>query len=325
MKTHRLLLFILFTLLSVLHGQAESVADKWSERYNFTALTMDEGLPHNFVDDIIKDSQGFLWIATRGEGIARYDGYEFTSFNMGTARAKLRSNFVSKLCEDDFGRIWAASETGIDILDIHTMQLVQVPSAESKLLSFCNRPAHLIFRSRTGNIWICSENNLFKITFEKQGEVNQIIHICTLDAGETVRTICEVDDYLWINYKDGVYRIKEAVAEPQKPALISTALQLPGIFIQVISRKENEIWIGSAQGLFRYNTDTEQMKHYMHDPKDNASLSQNFVTDISETGEHTMLIATLKGINLYNALTDKFEQINKDTSEGKKDNIRKAH
>lgn len=69
--------------------------------------------------------------------------------------------------------------------------------------------------------------------------------------------------------------------------------------------------------LFRYNTDTEQMKHYMHDPKDNASLSQNFVTDISETGEHTMLIATLKGINLYNALTDKFEQINKDTSEGK--------
>lgn len=318
MKTHRLLLFILFTLLSVLHGQAESVADKWSERYNFTALTMDEGLPHNFVDDIIKDSQGFLWIATRGEGIARYNGYEFTSFNMGTARAKLRSNFVSKLCEDDFGRIWAASETGIDILDIHTMQLVQVPSAESKLLSFCNRPAHLIFRSRTGNIWICSENNLFKITFEKQGEVNQIIHICTLDAGETVRTICEVDDYLWINYKDGVYRIKEAVAEPQKPALISTALQLPGIFIQVISRKENEIWIGSAQGLFRYNTDTEQMKHYMHDPKDNASLSQNFVTDISETGEHTMLIATLKGINLYNALTDKFEQINKDTSEGKR-------
>ena len=33
-------------------------------------------------DDILKDSQGFLWIATRGEGIARYDGYEFTAFNM---------------------------------------------------------------------------------------------------------------------------------------------------------------------------------------------------------------------------------------------------
>lgn len=307
---------MLFALLAVLHGQAESITGKWSERYNFTAITMDEGLPHNFVDDIVKDSQGFLWIATRGEGIARYDGYEFTSFNMGTARAKLRSNFVSKLCEDSFGRIWAVSETGIDILDIRTMQLVQVPSAEGKLLSFCNRPTHFIFHSRTGNVWVCSENKLFKITFGKQGEVKQIINICTLAAGETVRTICEVDDYLWINYKDGVYRIKESEMEPQEPALISSALQMPGIFIQVICRKENEIWIGSAQGLLRYNMDTELMRHYMHNPEDPTSLSQNFVTDISETGEHTMLIATLKGINLYNALTDRFERINKDAGEG---------
>lgn len=320
MKTHRLLLFILFALLAVWSGRAESITGKWSERYNFTAITMDEGLPHNFVDDILKDSRGFLWIATRGEGIARYDGYEFTSFNMGTTRAKLRSNFVFKLCEDDFERIWAVSETGIDILDIRTMQLVQVPSAEGKMLSFCNRPTHFIFHSRAGNIWVCSENKLFKITFGKQGEVKQIINICTLAPGETVRTICEVDDYLWINYKDGAYRIKESTMEPQEPALISTALQLPGVLIQAICRKENEIWIGSAQGLFRYNMDTELMRHYMHNPEDNTSLSQNFVTDISETGEHTMLIATLKGLNLYNALTDKFERINKDTGEGEGQN-----
>lgn len=320
MKTHRLLLFTLFALLAVWSGRAESITGKWSERYNFTAITMDEGLPHNFVDDILKDSRGFLWIATRGEGIARYDGYEFTSFNMGTTRAKLRSNFVFKLCEDDFERIWAVSETGIDILDIRTMQLVQVPSAEGKMLSFCNRPTHFIFHSRAGNIWVCSENKLFKITFGKQGEVKQIINICTLAPGETVRTICEVDDYLWINYKDGAYRIKESTMEPQEPALISTALQLPGVLIQAICRKENEIWIGSAQGLFRYNMDTELMRHYMHNPEDNTSLSQNFVTDISETGEHTMLIATLKGLNLYNALTDKFERINKDTDEGEGQN-----
>ena len=315
MKKHRFL-SILFIFLSVLTGQAEGITGKWSERYNFTAITMDEGLPHNFVDDILKDSQGFLWIATRGEGIARYNGYEFTSFNMGTARAKLRSNFISKLCEDDFKRIWAVSETGLDIVDIQTMQTVQVPSAEGKLLSFCNRPAHFIFHSRAGNIWVCSESNLFKLTFGKQGEVKQILKICELPAGETIRTICEVDDYLWVNYKDGVYRIKESTLEPQEPALISSALQLPGIYIQVIRRKENEIWIGSAQGLLRYNMDTELMKHYMHNPDDHFSLSQNFITDIAETGEHTMLIATLKGINLYNALTDKFERINKEAGEG---------
>ena len=112
MKRHSLL-FALFIFLSSLSIQAEGTAGKWSERYNVTAITMDEGLPHNFVDDILKDSQGFLWIATRGEGIARYDGYEFTAFNMGSTHTKLRSNFINKLCEDNFKRIWAVSEMGI--------------------------------------------------------------------------------------------------------------------------------------------------------------------------------------------------------------------
>ena len=97
-----------------------------------------------------------------------------------------------------------------------------------------------------------------------------------MPAGESIRTICEVEDYLWINYKDGIYRIKESAMEVQEPTFISSALQLPGVSIQVICRKENEIWIGSAQGLFRYNMDTELMKHYMYDPNDNNSLSQNF-------------------------------------------------
>ncbi len=305
MKRHSLL-FALFIFLSSLSIQAEGTAGKWSERYNVTAITMDEGLPHNFVDDILKDSQGFLWIATRGEGIARYDGYEFTAFNMGSTHTKLRSNFINKLCEDNFKRIWAVSEMGIDILDIQTMQTVQVADTKDKLISLCNRPSHLILHSKAGNIWVCSENNLFKITFDKQGNIRQIIKICEVPAGESIRTICEVEDYLWINYKDGIYRIKESAMEVQEPTFISSALQLPGVSIQVICRKENEIWIGSAQGLFRYNMDTELMKHYMYDPNDNNSLSQNFITDIAETGEHTMLVATLKGINLYNALTDNF-------------------
>lgn len=48
MKKH-CFLFALFIFLSSLYMQAEGTAGKWSERYNFTAITMDEGLPHNFV------------------------------------------------------------------------------------------------------------------------------------------------------------------------------------------------------------------------------------------------------------------------------------
>ena len=46
MKRHSLL-FALFIFLSSLSIQAEGTAGKWSERYNVTAITMDEGLPMN--------------------------------------------------------------------------------------------------------------------------------------------------------------------------------------------------------------------------------------------------------------------------------------
>lgn len=311
MKTHRLL-FVLFCLLaSVAQAQVENNPAKWSERYNFTAITMEEGLPHNFVDDILKDSRGFLWVATRGEGIARYDGHEFISFNMATSRAKLHSNFVAMLCEDSFGRIWAVGDRGIDVLDIQDMQAVQLTGAADSLSAFCERPSHFILRAASGNIWICSGNNLFKVMFDKKGGVGRIVNVCQLPQGESIHTICEVDDYLWIDYKDGIYRIKESTTTPQEPAFISATLQIPYAYIQVIRRKEHEIWIGSAQGLFRYNMDTDLLKHYTHNPDDDTSLSQNFITDIAETGEHTMLVSTFFGVNLYNALTDSFERINK--------------
>jgi ligand-binding sensor domain-containing protein len=44
--------------------------------------TTDDGLPHNSINKIVRDSRGFLWFCT-GDGLSRFDGYTFT--NYGTA------------------------------------------------------------------------------------------------------------------------------------------------------------------------------------------------------------------------------------------------
>ena len=161
MKRHSLL-FALFIFLSSLSIQAEGTAGKWSERYNVTAITMDEGLPHNFVDDILKDSQAFYGLPPVGKESPVMTVGEFTAFNMGSTHTKLRSNFINKLCEDNFKRIWAVSEMGIDILDIQTMQTVQVADTKDKLISLCNRPP-ISFSIAKGNIWVCSKTIYSKL------------------------------------------------------------------------------------------------------------------------------------------------------------------
>ena len=89
------------------------------EVYQASFITMDEGLPSNFVDDIIMDSSGFLWIGTSGGGLCRYDGYSMSLFSTNTA-VSIKNNFIRTLAEDSWKRLWIASEGGLDVLDLNT-------------------------------------------------------------------------------------------------------------------------------------------------------------------------------------------------------------
>lgn len=73
--------------------------------------------------------------------------------------------------------------------------------------------------------------------------------------------------------------------------------------------KENEVWISTDRGLFRYNKNGNVVKQYQHDSTNPYSLSQNYLTDLAITNDKQLLVATLRGINIYNPITDDFERI----------------
>ena len=110
MKKH-LLFFNIFWSFLLFIGTV-SAQERFADRYNITYVTMNDGLPHNFIDDLYKDSRGFLWISTAGGGLSRFDGYEFVNYNPNTPYCKLKSNFIRNVCEDDHQRLWMVSEGG---------------------------------------------------------------------------------------------------------------------------------------------------------------------------------------------------------------------
>lgn len=61
-----ILVFFLFILNSV-----------WAQTFDYTNLSIDDGLPSDEVYDILQDDKGLIWIATSA-GVCRYDGYTFT-------------------------------------------------------------------------------------------------------------------------------------------------------------------------------------------------------------------------------------------------------
>ncbi|WP_295673534.1 two-component regulator propeller domain-containing protein [uncultured Mucilaginibacter sp.] len=68
----------------------------------YTAFTVDDGLPSNYVYRCIEDNNGFLWVATDA-GIARFDGKHFQVF---TTRDGLPDNEVLAVVKENDGRIW---------------------------------------------------------------------------------------------------------------------------------------------------------------------------------------------------------------------------
>jgi len=307
MRPHLLYTFILFYLLFTL--SSVKAQELFTSRNNFAYITMEQGLLNDFIDFIYKDSRGFLWLATRGGGISRYDGYEFVHYNINTPNAKLRSNFINSCCEDAFGRLWIASSEGLDILDLSTHKAVTLPDAQGLISSLLQQPVSYITKDSQGNNWIYSNDTVYKITFDEKG--NPIKSRSLYSGFSDYPVVIEDPDNdgnVWLAVGHKISKVFTAGKELY-PATISPQLEFKeGIRISALCTKENEIWIGTNLGLIRYDKNEEIIKSYEYDGQ-SRSLTQSFITDLALSSENQLLVSTYKGLNVYNPITDDFEQI----------------
>lgn len=81
-----------------------------SRHYLARHFTVEEGLPVNSVNDIVQDERGYLYFSTL-DGLVRYDGYEFTTFNSGNSPG-LTSNRITGITKTSSGLLYMISEPG---------------------------------------------------------------------------------------------------------------------------------------------------------------------------------------------------------------------
>ena len=79
-----------------------------AEHLPFRTYTIADGLAHDLINRIKRDSHGYLWFCTR-EGLSRFDGYTFT--NYGRTQG-LPGRDVNDLLETQDGVYWVATDAG---------------------------------------------------------------------------------------------------------------------------------------------------------------------------------------------------------------------
>lgn len=303
----RILLVCFLAGLSVTKGN--NIPYPFSQ-YNYTYLNGDIGLPHNFVDDVFKDSKDFIWISTHN-GLIRYDGYKFVSFTTSTFPISIKDNYVQKVCEDNFNRLWIASEGGIDIIDLKLYCNIDLSEKDNATLSkLMNSDASSIYKDGKGDIWISSQNTLYCIELDDKGAIAN--YYC-LEGNIGTGPITSVLDIGWAvcaGINNLVKRIDKRKGHLLKAEPISRLFETIGgnWKIQCMELDADTLWVGTNNGLIKYNHFGQNFKRYCQSPE-SGSLSQSHITDLKLDENGTLFISTLRGLNVYNRGNDNFSYI----------------
>ena len=106
----RLFRYCALLLLLAIPGSCQIAVDWW---------TADNGLPQNVIRAICQTPDGYLWLATF-DGLVRFDGVRFVTFNRSNTRGLNGNRFASLFCTAD-GDLWAATE-GSGVVQYHQRQ-----------------------------------------------------------------------------------------------------------------------------------------------------------------------------------------------------------
>src|ERR1039457_6301767 len=228
----------LFTLL--LAWPALALAKQLPTKVYTTA----DGLPHNWINRIVPDSRGFLWVCTN-EGLARFDGYEFTTY--GTDQGLPRS-YVLDLIETRSGDYWAATSGGLCRFHpgpqsgpmFRPYRVTGDPKTEF---------ARAILEDRTGVIWCGTTHGLYRLG---PPDSARWIDLGMPGGNQYYRQVHALledrDGAIWTGSGSGLYRR----GSDGSTRRYTTRDGLPDDDISaLLADRQGEIWIGCATGLCR--------------------------------------------------------------------------
>jgi signal transduction histidine kinase/ligand-binding sensor domain-containing protein/CheY-like chemotaxis protein len=272
-------------------------------RYAYSRTTRD-GLPGNYVRQIVEDAHQDLWIAIKDAGLARWNRATdtFTVYRHDPANpASLSSDAAGSVLVDARGRVWVGTrDAGVNILDPtsgHIEHLRHDPDNPDSLL---DDRVFTLARDQSGAVWIGTAAGLDRRSAD--GSITHYRHSPqdphSLSGNQVNRVLEDRRGILWIGTSDGgldqmdrdgrvtqVYR-----HDPQQPDSLSSDTVLA-----LLQDQAGRLWIGTPEGLNLLNPASGQFIHYRHEENDAGSLRDSYVLSLSEDASGMVWIGTQSG------------------------------
>ena len=287
----RTLFSLLLWLVSVLPFSL--MADIVPDTHPMRTLTIYEGLAGESVYCIFRSHDGMTWFGTTN-GMTVYDGNHLHNYNLNALRSK---NYVHDIAETSDGRIWAAANSGLYVINEKVMRFVPfdssldydvraIETAGDTLYAATEHGLYVVSHGEGRQLWLTpnhlsSANHVNDIKVDQKGRVwligdNELYCYVTTSVGtdsirsmgiadqlhilNTLRNMTVAGDTIYIGtYNDGllVYDINGNSVRPYPD--ISCPV------IPCLSHDADHLYVGTdGEGLYVISLATGQViNHYV--------------------------------------------------------------
>lgn len=263
--------------------------------YPYTVRDNEAGRGNNNVSAIFNDASGILWIGT-DRGVFRFDPVteKFTVVDAKSKDNVSPDDWVDRIGADKDGNVWALiPNQGVFRFDrdMNTDFYSVTDHGGDK-----NRlPSSLLITDKGDVLVGTIQNGLY--IFDKTS--NRFLRVGAGNPGfeilNTSAVISLVDDgrgAIFILQQNGLVHTLSLNDE----ILVPVSLPLPGdVYVRTAAMVDNELWIGTAQGLYVYDLTTKAVE-YLDDSRPGSNrLPDNIIMAITSDSEKNMWVGTMYG------------------------------
>lgn len=255
---------------------------RW-DGYHFRIYRANPGkggaLPDNFIQTLLTDSRGVLWIGTTSGGLARYDREheQFIVYPVGPTGLSHVS--VRAIADDGNGGVWVATEAGLDHVIAGSNVMGHLRHSDDDPTSLPDNRVRGLLRDRHGTLWVGTATALARL--DKGSRRFERVPL-PAPAGKVPSPWSFLEDSagrIWVGtIRQGAYvidsRASGARAVQESDSAHST-LQNEGVS-SIVEVVPGQVWLGTlGQGIVAVDVASSRTRRIRRDQTQPASLADD--------------------------------------------------
>lgn len=240
------------------------------------------GAQQSTVRDFLEASPGTMWLATDGSGVLAYTpgNLQLRKIQHDAAMpSSLPGDAVRALLQDRSGNIWTATDLGLARTNPNARTAFSLLPSPLEPNALSDTSVRGIYVDTRGRIWLGLGAGRIDMIDLTSGRMTHL-HLGGSQIHRDIQTFVETADGSIVVGTQGL-----ALINPDTLAIQYSILPaLENKPVLNLQRDGTRILIGTYDGIYRYDTQTQTLDHFSHDPKDPSSLASDTVRQIARVG-----------------------------------------